>query len=55
MATFIYENAGTGAVVVVLAAVVALIITKLVRDKRTGKCAGCSCGCGGDKPEGCGQ
>ena len=29
----------------VLLGIVAVIILKIVRDKRKGKCAGCSCGC----------
>ena len=36
---------GTILVVLVLLGIIAAAILKIVRDKRKGKCAGCSCGC----------
>lgn len=37
---------GTWIVILILAAVIALVIWKLVKDKRNGKSScGCSCGC----------
>jgi len=36
---------GTILIGLILLGVVAGIILKIVRDKRKGKCAGCSCGC----------
>lgn len=41
---FIAQNIGTIIVGLILLAVVALIVRKLVRDKRSGK-GGCGCGC----------
>jgi hypothetical protein len=37
---------GTILTVVVLTGIVTAVILKIVRDRRKGKCAGCSCGCG---------
>lgn len=42
---FIAQNIGTIIVGLILLAIVALIVRKLVRDKRSGK-GGCGCGCG---------
>ncbi|MDR0858886.1 MAG: FeoB-associated Cys-rich membrane protein [Oscillospiraceae bacterium] len=47
MLTFITQNLGTIVISLVLLAVVAGIVVKLVRDKRQGKRLGCDCGCGG--------
>ena len=41
---FIAQNIGTIIVGLILLAIVALIVRKLVRDKRSGK-GGCGCGC----------
>jgi hypothetical protein len=38
---------GTFIVGLILAGIVAAIIVKIVRDKRKGGCATCSCGCSG--------
>jgi hypothetical protein len=46
MLSFLAENIGTIAVGLVVAAIVAAIIIKTVRDKRRGK-SSCSCGCSG--------
>ena len=55
MVTFIPNNIGTIITALVLLAIVTVIIAKVVRDRRKGKCIGCPCGCGGcsDQP-GCG-
>ncbi len=49
MFSFIMENLGTMVVGLIVAGVVAVIIVKMVRDKRKGKCVGCDCagGCPG--------
>jgi tetrahydromethanopterin S-methyltransferase subunit C len=49
MMTFIVNNLGTIVVGVIVAAIVGLVVAKLVRDKRRGKHVGCdSCaGCDG--------
>lgn len=44
MLTFLQNNWGTILVIFVLAFIVALIVTKLVRDKKKGK-SSCGCGC----------
>ena len=49
MITFLAENLGTIVVGMGLAAVVAAIIAKLVRDARRGSCVGCS-SCGSTCP-----
>jgi hypothetical protein len=46
MPEFIAANAGTMITALVVLGAAAAIIFKLVRDKRKGKCPGCSCGCG---------
>lgn len=43
---WIRQNLGTIVVSVVLAIVVALVILKMLRDRKNGK-SSCSCGCGG--------
>ncbi len=50
MAEFIQQNAGSIAVGVMLLAVVAVIVIKMIRDKRAGKS---SCGCGCEHCSGC--
>ncbi len=44
---FILENLGTIAVLAVLAAVTALVVFKLRKDKKAGKSPTCGCDCGG--------
>jgi hypothetical protein len=39
------ENMGTIFTALVLLGIVTAVILKIVRDRRKGKCAGCSCGC----------
>ena len=46
MFEWIGKNIGTIIVLAVLAATVALIIVKLISDKKKGKSASCGCGCG---------
>ncbi|MDR0381347.1 MAG: FeoB-associated Cys-rich membrane protein [Oscillospiraceae bacterium] len=46
MLTFLSENLGTIFVGLVVFAILAAIVAKMVRDKRKGKCVGCDCGCG---------
>ena len=50
MFEFITANLGTIVTGLVILAVAAAIVIKLIKDKRKGKC--CSCGCGGCKEEG---
>ena len=45
MFEWIGKNIGTIIIVAVLAALVALIIVKLVGDRKKGKSASCGCGC----------
>ncbi|MBQ9557381.1 MAG: FeoB-associated Cys-rich membrane protein [Clostridia bacterium] len=45
MFEWIGKNIGTIIVLAVLAAIVALIIVKLIADKKKGKSASCGCGC----------
>ncbi len=40
------ENLATIVVAVIVFAVLALVVVKMIRDKKRGK-SGCSCGCGG--------
>ena len=48
MLEWIKLNIGTIAVALILAAAVALIIRKMVRDKKSGKsCSSCGCSCEG--------
>lgn len=47
MLTFLSENLGTILVGIIVAGIVAAIITKIIRDKRKGKSVVCDCGCGG--------
>ena len=49
MFAFIAENWGTIVVSAVVAGIVAAIVTKMVRDKKRGKCVSCDCGCAGCK------
>jgi hypothetical protein len=49
MPEFITQNMGTIVTGLVVLAIAAAIVIKLIRDKRKGKCAGCNCGCGGCK------
>ena len=46
MLLWLVNNAATITVGVIVAAVLALIVRKMIRDKRNGKVS-CSCGCGG--------
>ena len=46
MMTFIIENLGTIFVGLIVTVIVALILIKLVRDRRKGKSLGCDCGGG---------
>jgi hypothetical protein len=46
MIAFLSNNAGTILTGLVLLGVVAAVIVKIFRDKKKGKCAGCSCDCG---------
>ena len=55
MFSFIADNIGTIVIGLLVAGIVAAIIVKLVRDKRKGKCAGCSCGCAGCPDAECGK
>ena len=34
-------------IILVLSAIIALIITGMIKDKKKGKSSGCGCGCGG--------
>ena len=43
---FIFENAGTIAVLAALVLIISLIIIKMRKDKKQGK-SGCGCGCEG--------
>lgn len=45
MAEFITQNIGTFLVALLLAGLLVLITTKLIRDRKKGK--GCGCGCDG--------
>ncbi|MDR1576344.1 MAG: FeoB-associated Cys-rich membrane protein [Treponema sp.] len=45
------QSIGTIVTGLVILAVVAAIVIKLIRDKRKGKCPGCSCGCGSGREE----
>ncbi len=45
MYQFIAENLGTLLIGAILLAVVALIIAKMVRDKKKGAAIGCGCSC----------
>lgn len=46
MLDFLSRNIGTIAVLFVVAAVVGLVVFKMMRDKRKGKSScGCNCGC----------
>ena len=45
MFEWIGKNIGTIIIAAVLAALVALIIVKLIGDRKKGKSASCSCGC----------
>ncbi|MDR3242408.1 MAG: FeoB-associated Cys-rich membrane protein [Clostridiales Family XIII bacterium] len=47
MLTFIADNLGTIAVSIILLAIVASILVRIVRDKRKGKPIGCDCDCSG--------
>ncbi|NLG24775.1 MAG: FeoB-associated Cys-rich membrane protein [Clostridiales bacterium] len=47
MFAFLSENLGTIAVSLVLAALMALAIARLVKQKKRGGCAGCAGGCDG--------
>ncbi|MDD4797319.1 MAG: FeoB-associated Cys-rich membrane protein [Eubacteriales bacterium] len=47
MLAFITENLGTIVVSAVLLAVVAAIVTGMVKKRRSGKSATCGCGCEG--------
>ena len=51
MIAFLTENAGTIIVLSILILVIVLIFTKLIRDKKNGKCM-CSCGCSGCPSQG---
>ncbi len=46
MFAWIAANIPTIAVCLVLAAIITLIVVKMVRDRKNGKC-GCGCGCEG--------
>ncbi|MBR5539129.1 MAG: FeoB-associated Cys-rich membrane protein [Clostridia bacterium] len=46
MFEWLAQNAATIIVAAIVAAVVGLIVAKMIRDKKTGKTS-CSCGCGG--------
>ncbi len=46
MFEWIIQNAATIIVAAVVAVILALIVKKMIRDKRNGKTS-CSCGCGG--------
>ncbi|MDR3072074.1 MAG: FeoB-associated Cys-rich membrane protein [Clostridiales Family XIII bacterium] len=45
MLTILSENIGTIVICLVVAGIATAIVFKLIRDKRKGKCVGCSCGC----------
>ncbi len=45
--TWLLQNLGTILVLAVLAVVCALIVCKMIRDKKSGKSPTCGCGCGG--------
>ncbi|MCL1865032.1 MAG: FeoB-associated Cys-rich membrane protein [Spirochaetes bacterium] len=46
MFTFLSNNGGTIITGLVLLVIVTLVIIKIYRDKKKGRCAGCSCDCG---------
>lgn len=41
---FLSQNLGTILVLILLTAIVAAVVIKMIKDKRSGK-SGCSCGC----------
>ena len=47
MFEWIAQNIGTIIIGLIIAGIVAAIVSKIVRDKRKGKCTSCDCGCGG--------
>lgn len=47
MLTFFVENIATIVISVLLIAVVAVVLRGMIRDRKAGKCCGCSGGCAG--------
>jgi len=45
MFDWILKNLGTIVIGLAVTGIVAVIVAKIVRDKRKGKCTGCNCGC----------